>query len=191
MAEIRIEAKDLGARLISDANGSMKAISRAIFSAAQRGRAYMVSKSPVDRGILKVAWKVIQTANGAELVNDQPYAGVMEMGARPFKISPDGLNALIGWVMRKLAVGEMQPRKLPAFHPRQSIKTRQPGRRSRTAELTKEAESIAWAIAKTFEKVGIKGKRFVWLAMPKLAALMQEEVDRSLTNFFNRPFGSK
>jgi hypothetical protein len=107
---IVIESSQLGARLRSDANELPGVIQRAMFSAAQRGKAFIVSKSPVDRGILKNAWRVVKMSDGVMLINDQPYAGVMEQGARPFKISREGREALAAWVMRKLLNGSAQVR---------------------------------------------------------------------------------
>jgi len=195
----------LGARLRSDATGGPKAILQAMYSAAQRGKSFLVSKSPVDRGILRNAWKVVKLSvfNAVELVNDQPYAGVMERGAKPFKISSEGLWALKAWVMRKLKSGEMFPQgaqtkitwakgwsKQLAGAKGTSLITSHRKKRFTTAQLEVEAESIAWAIAKTFEKVGIKGKRFVMQNLTILAQLMDDEVKRSLSTFFNRPIRS-
>lgn len=166
---IVIESGQLGARLRSDANGLPKVIQRVMFSAAQRGRAFIVSKSPVDRGILKNAWRIVKMSDGVELINDQPYAGVMEQGARPFKIGRAGLDSLTAWVLRKIMSGEMK--------------------RSKTSDLESEAQSIAWAIAKKFEKYGIKGRRFVYNNLSKLAELMDSEINRYLDKFFNRGSG--
>jgi Bacteriophage HK97-gp10, putative tail-component len=171
----------LGARLRADSKGAPKAVFRAMFSAAQRGKAFIVGKSPVDRGILRNAWKVIRLSsiNEVQLVNDQPYAGIVERGARPFKISSAGLWALKSWVLRKLKSGEMNGRS--------SLKTKKLMKRRNTPDLEKEAEGIAYAIAKKFEKVGMKGKRFVLNNLTILASLMDAEVKRSLSTFFNRP----
>lgn len=178
MAIIAIDHDRLAARLTSDAKGSPKAVQKAIYSAAQRARSFLVGVSPVDRGILKVAWKVIRSSHGAEVANDQPYAGVMERGARPFRISSEGLFALKGWVMRKLQSGEMNGRT--------NIKTKKLVKRRKTPELEQEAENIAYAIAAKFKRVGMKGKFFVMKNLPKLVVFMSEEINRSLSNFFDR-----
>lgn len=178
MATISIDAGKLGARLRADAKGAPLAVRRAMFSAAQRGKALLVKDSPVDRGILRNAWRVLKMLDGVELVNDQPYAGVMERGARPFKISDDGLWALKAWVMRKLMSGDMNGRS--------SLKTKKIMKRRKSFKLEKEAESIARAIAKSFAKVGIKGRRFVWRNLRVLASLMDGEMNRYLEKFFNR-----
>ena len=146
----------------------------------------MLKESPVDRGILRNAWKVVRHPDGSELVNDQPYAGILERGSRPFKISKEGIIALAGWVKRKILAGNYA-----------NVKTRIPGkgkgnRTSSQKKLTRwalddEALSIAYAIARSWAKVGRKGKYFVLRNLNKLAALMDDEITRSLSNFFNRP----
>lgn len=165
-------------------DNSPKAITRAIFSAMQRGKSYLVGETPVDRGILKNAWKVIKLSDGVELVNDQPYAGIVENGARPFKMSSAGISYLKGWVMRMFKSGRMMPNgsasKIAVTH-----------KKFKKPELEAQAESIAWAIAKHFEKEGMKGKKFVLKALPKLATLMDEEITRYLGKFFDRQSGSK
>ncbi len=190
---ITIGPNKLGARIQSDSQGLPKVLQRAIFSGAQRGRSFIIGKSPVDRGLLKNAWRVVKMPWGTSLINDQPYAGVMEQGARPFKISGAGIFYLKAWVMRKLMSGEMNGRSsligwnhLVAKYTGRS-KTM---KRRKTVKLEAQAESIAWAIAKTFEKVGIKGRRFVYMNLPKLAELMDAEINRSLDSFFNRTSGS-
>ncbi len=166
----------LGARLRSDAAGAPKAVLNAMFSAAQRGKAFIVTKSPVDRGILRNAWKVIKLSDAVELTNDQPYAGIVERGARPFKMSAEGRQALEAWVLRKLASGQMES-KSPV---------NSKGKRRKTPSLEAEAKSIAFLIARKFSVVGMKGKRFVMNNLETLAHLMDAEITRYLSKFFNR-----
>ena len=140
----------------------------------------MVKNSPVDRGALRVAWRVIRLSNGVELDNDMPYAGILERGSGPFKISTAGIFALKGWVMRMFRRGKMFPTGA-----RMSIKTRRRGGPTGFA-LEAEAERIAWAIAKNWEKNGRRGKFFVRDALPHLAVIMQAEFQRFLAKFFDR-----
>jgi len=201
MAEIQMTEGQLGARLRSDANGLPGVVLRATISAAQRGKALLVKQSPVDRGILRNAWKVIKLSGdrGAELVNDQPYAGIMERGARPFKMSVEGVFYLKAWVMRKMKAGQIIPQgastkitwargwdKVSRKAQGQSLIKSKKLVMPKGFDLEDEAERIAWAIAKNFEKVGIKGRRFVMKNLLVLAALMDQEVTRYLTTFFNR-----
>jgi hypothetical protein len=182
VATIDLTPSQLGARLRSDEKGAPKAVQRAMFSAVQRGKAYIVGKTPVDRGILRNAWQVIKLSDGVELTNDQPYAGVIETGSRPFKMSRAGILALKGWVMRKIKSGEIAPER------RKQVAATKTSMKKRISNQTmeKQAESIAYAIAKTFEKIGMKGRRFVMNNLPQLAELMDAEISRYLDKFFNR-----
>jgi predicted metal-dependent phosphotriesterase family hydrolase len=189
----------LGARLRADAKGAPKAVLNAMFSAAQRGKAFIVDKTPVDRGILRNAWKVIKLSSQMEvqLVNDQPYAGVIERGSRPFKISPEGIEALTGWVKRKLLrenIMGAHGANTTHLHWKEARKAQLAHRKAGAGykkrvlwEIDDQAKSIAWAIAKSWEKLGRKGTRFVMMHLPQLAELMDAEVKRYLNNFFSRP----
>lgn len=168
----------------------------------------MLKESPVDRGILRNAWKVVRHPDGAELVNDQPYAGILERGSRPFKISKEGLIALAGWVKRKILAGNysnaasdmfrrgtgaqsgtgirLNHKEAASFYKSQRKKGFA-DRKLTVWALDEEATSIAYAIAKSWQKNGRKGKYFVLRNLPKLAKLMDDEISRSLSKFFNRP----
>lgn len=217
----------------SDASGAPRAVLQAMFSAAQRGRSWIIGKSPVDRGILKNAWRVLKMGSeGVELVNDQPYAGVMERGARPFIISKAGIEALAAWVKRKildtgmgLITGSKSSRKAAiswaARKQRTENKQRNADMKSRSgwspqgkrratagpkadtnlkrlkagvqnqvSDLDKQATGIAYAIAAKFKKVGIAGRFFVRDNLEIMAGLMESEVDRFLSKFFNRAPGA-
>jgi hypothetical protein len=77
---------------------------------AERGRAFVVRQTPVDQGQLKASWKVRPSMAAAaatrgaqmlaELVNDAPHAGIVERGARPHPVSPEGWMAIYDWVVR-------------------------------------------------------------------------------------------
>lgn len=224
MATVAIDYDKLGHRIRADAAGSPRAIKQALFSGAQRGRGLLVKVSPVDRGILRNAWRVLKFASGVSLVNDQPYAGIMERGARPFKMSRAGIEALAGWVKRKILDGGWGFFTGSRANQRQAIswaakrqqqenrarnramgrgKNRQYGPKANVnmrslrasvagsiAAFDKEAMSIAYRIAKKFEKVGMRGRRFVWMNLLKLGALMDQEIVRFLTKFFNRPLSA-
>lgn len=191
--------RQLSVRLRADAEKSPAVVKRAMFSAAQKARSFIVKQTPVDRGLMRVAWKVIRLSTGVELVNDQPYAGVMERGARPFKISQLGVWALKAWAMRKLRSGQIVVsgqmvriswargwKKRMRIAKGESLITRKVRKRISKTQIEKQAESIAYAVAKTFEKVGIRGRGFVLKNLPFLASMMDQEFVRSLSKFFNR-----
>ena len=77
--------------------------------------------------MLKAAWKERSGGTGARTVltvlNDAPYAGIVEHGARPHQVSLEGRAALAGWARRNIqglkpgedwAVAEGIARKLAA-----------------------------------------------------------------------------
>lgn len=217
MTSISFEPNELGARLRADARNAPKSVLNAIVSSAHRGRALLVKESPVYRGILRNAWRVMKIRNGAQLVNDQPYAGVVERGSRPFKISKAGIEALVLWVKRKLLDGGMGFFTGSKASQRQAVqwaaklqKAENKGRgrnkqfgpkrdvnfsrlkgqvRAKVAELEKQAQLIAYKIASKFKRVGMKGQRFVYKNLDKLSLLMEQEINRALSSFFNRAKG--
>jgi len=82
--------------------------------------------------------------------NDAPHAGIVEKGARPHKVSRAGIESLTEWARRQLGLPDDQ------------------------------AKSVAWAVAKKLEKEGQKGTFFVEELTPKIAKMLQQEVERRL-----------
>lgn len=76
------------------------AIRSAAVVTAQRQRTDLVKRSPVDTGIFKNAWQVREERTGAACRNSAPYAGIIERGARPHEVSPEGIQAIEAWAMR-------------------------------------------------------------------------------------------
>lgn len=58
----------------------------------------------VHMGAFKLGWRVVQDPNGVDVVNDVPYAGVIELGRRPKRPGPP-LEPIREWVERKLLGG--------------------------------------------------------------------------------------
>ena len=93
-----------------------KAIRTGLRRAAQRSLAYVTTTAintaepypPVDRGMYRRAWKVQDTPEGARLLNDMPYAAVIEYGRRPGRMPP--VDVLAGWVRRKFGLKEKEAR---------------------------------------------------------------------------------
>lgn len=204
MGSVVIAPSKLGMRLRLDAKLAPLAVQAAMVSGAHRGRSYIIRHTPVDRGVLKNAWRILTMLGVVDLVNSQPYAGVIERGARPFKISREGLENLVGWVKRKL-IGqghrdnaEWAARRTASFERDQYGPVspfKQYGPKQRRAKsrvqvlkddfLDKEARRIAWAIAKKFERLGMKGKFFIRQNLPTLVRLAADEINRFLSKYFN------
>lgn len=114
------------------------------------------SPPPVFDGHYRSAWRPTRTADGADVVNDIPYAPIIEYGARPenIKIGREMIDALEEWVRRKgIAAGE-------------------------------DSRGVAWAIAQTFKKKGIfnggKGLRIAEQARKRISDILAEEVKREV-----------
>jgi hypothetical protein len=106
MARIKLAPHELAGELKARAQKTPDVLRRAAVLAAHRGRSIMVRRTPTDRGQMKNAWRVRRLGDIAtkkemvDLVNDAPYAGIVEMGARPHSVSREGWDAIYGWVYR-------------------------------------------------------------------------------------------
>jgi hypothetical protein len=149
-------------------------VKRGILSAAVRAVGVIqnelipaASPQPVDTDAYRGGWRVEETDRGADIVNDLPYASVIEYGARPenIKIGRAMIKALAEWAKRKGFVPDGVP------------KGGDPG---------SEYESIAWAIAVSMKKKGIfvrdgvSGLRIAEKAVKRVRDFLQEEVNREL-----------
>ena len=87
---------------------------------------------PVDRGVYRAGWKLRIGPDYVEIYNDSPIASIIEDGVRAknVKVGLALLEALSGWVMRK-----------------------------GLSKDSKEARSIAWAVARNMQKRGIFNDR--------------------------------
>ena len=86
VAHVRVTADELGFQIEAHQKDLMKRGARiAALDAAMATMRPVVRDSPVDLGFYKNAWTVKQGqgAIAAELRNDMPYAGIIELGARP------------------------------------------------------------------------------------------------------------
>lgn len=100
---ITIEAKDASKFLRALDRAARKKMRIALQRGAERGRAIMVRRTPVDTGQMRAGWKVSNSAmsnEAARLFNDHPAIGVVELGARPHPVSDIGILAIERWVAR-------------------------------------------------------------------------------------------
>jgi hypothetical protein len=63
----------------------------------------------VNTGAYVRRWRSVPLPNGAELINDSPYAPVIEYGRRPGRFPPKG--PLIAWIKRRLLTRPKKPRR--------------------------------------------------------------------------------
>jgi len=143
------------------AKASEKAVRRAALSSAHRGKTMITGHTPGDLGQLRLSWDVKKPlAMGrelAELVNDAPHAGSVEMGARPHPVSSEGIAALHAWVWRHRNYFDI-------------------GTKGRDAK--KEALGIAYAIAKKIRVKGQKPTYFVRDKLPTFFRITAAEINR-------------
>lgn len=97
---------------------------------------------PIDQHFYEAGWRYVETAKGADVFNDMPYASVIEYGARADQIKPGKrmIDALAEWVVRK------------GFTPKTE------GNIQATADIDKAARGMAWAIAMSMMGFGDRGK---------------------------------
>lgn len=172
---IRIGIDQLPAALKRGEERFSRALYRGLRMGAERGRSIIVKRTPTDRGELRASWKVKAADMVAELINDAPHAGIVELGARPHKVSAEGWAALYEWVRRH-----------PALYGRKRAKTKVSGTVAQLAAmgpfkgLDPEISSITWAIVKKINREGQKPTYFVLKSMDALRAALIAEVERQL-----------
>lgn len=186
MATIRVEPGKLGLVLRKDKGNIPKVVLQAMRAAAERARAHLVRLSPVDRGLLKNAWRIQRGPGFVELVNNAPYAGVIERGARPHPVSAEGWLAIYRWVLRKFKsqIRFVTQRKQQGPLPQGA--RRAPGRKQAdvAAEIT---DRIVWKI----QKFGQKGRFIVRDSMPTLQKWSAQMIAEAVQKYFAGGGGAK
>jgi bacteriophage HK97-gp10 putative tail-component len=152
-----------------------KALRRGLRMGAERGRGIIVRRTPMDLGQLRGSWKVKAQEWTAELLNDAPHAGIVELGARPHKVSAEGWQAIYEWVRRH---PELYGRKKPKT--KVSATTEQQKALGPFRGLDPEITGITWAIVKKINKYGQKPTFFVMQSLDVLRQALVKEVERQL-----------
>lgn len=197
-AHISIEFRQLKGSLRRRARGMKKELQRSAVRAAQRGKVLMRRVTPTDQGQLKNSWRV---RKGGEVVgsfwlrpktilayleNDAPYAGVVERGARPHKVSYLGRMAIYEWVRRNRKLFALSgPRQIVAGPKRRG--TRGPMLRA----LEPDLERITWGIVKRIEREGQKPTFFVRNRLDELRTELGMQVDLGTERESKKPYVSK
>lgn len=180
-AVVEIDERALPAELDRLDRRIRAAIKRGAMAAAQRGRAYLVSKTPVDQGQLKAAWRVkagtpSMDTDGdllAIIVNDAPHIQMVELGAKPHTMSPEGWQAIYEWVRRHYRGGSFGGSGKMRARPRGVLVGPYKGPDPVINDIT---DAIVFRIA----KYGQKPTLFVKNSVAKLEAIMRDEVDRAV-----------
>lgn len=164
---------------------------------AERGRGILVRVTPVDRGQARAAWRTrkfqseLRGPDGtnplADILNDAPHIGVLEKGARPHKMSPAAIEALAGWVYRKIIGGDKGARAAAkAARPwakRSSGASNKKGVDDARAEALRIANAIAWKI----RKHGQAPKYFVRDARSEVVDALAAEVLAEMNRVASKP----
>lgn len=154
----RIRADQLPRALRAEGERIARGIPKACRAAAQRFKARLVARTDelgiTDTGMYKNGWRVSagEGETAAQVYNDAPYAGVIELGARPHPVSAEGREAIARWAMRKLGLGET------------------------------EAKSAAFLIARKLQAEGQKGHFVVRDLIPEARRYFAEELSRVLSS---------
>lgn len=147
---IKIAPDELANALRKEGERIRQIIKRAAKAAALRLKTYLVRQTDklgiTYQGIYKGGFRATENS----VLNDAPHAGLVELGARPHKVSKEGREAIKKWAMVKLGLAEP------------------------------EAENASWAIAKTIEKVGQEGYYVMRDAVPMAVEFYKQELTRLL-----------
>lgn len=203
-AVIKTTAGKIAGQLKKRNQATLRAIARGALRGAHRGRAIIVRETPVDQSQLKQAWKVkpgnaallrgervswarFIAASLAELRNDAPHAGIVELGARPHKVSAEGWMAIYDWVVRhRQALGLVNA----AGRARRSRKGKtavHPGLEGGGVGLDVEFAGITWAIVKKIGKEGQEPTYFVKGSLPLLLQAVEIEVEKAINEVAGKP----
>lgn len=183
MSVIRTTPKKIQGQLRRRFNGSKSAVRRGALAAAHRSKTMIGHHTPSDLGQLSLSWKVrsmgrdaqgkfIKTNKLAELYNDAPHAGIVEAGARPHKVSPEGWWSIYEWVERHFPEAAAEDGALDAYG------------------NDPEFSRITWAIVRKIGRQGQKPTYFVRSRLPALVRIAQEEVGRELAKHMRKKFPS-
>lgn len=189
---IKVPPGQLGVFLKRQAKKFGDNVERGVRLGAERGRKLLRDKTPVYDGLMRAAWKVsaIPQGKGTLLSNDAPYAGVIEGGARPHGVSPEGKALIREWVRKKLTIvdgGKIGPAMKGAGAgygiPKNNIGP-WAHKQQKARPLTKlesgygqEAEQIDAIVEAICHKIAMKGQPGKWIVRDNLGTLKRYVMD--------------
>ena len=115
MAKISLKPRGVSKELAARQARTVKVINAALREAAHFGRTMAVQAvdqaGKVDQGQYRNSFRVIQGKasgqfQGWDMLADAPHAGIIEGGARPHPVSPEGIDSIAQWARRKLGLSE-------------------------------------------------------------------------------------
>lgn len=153
-----ISVEDFGARLRFDAGQISTAMVAGMRAAALIGEGIVAADTPVDTGLTRNQWGVAGTPRGADLFNDSPIAGILELGSRPHR---PPFIPILRWVVRKFGTGKR------SFEDPSEVDN-------------PELWAIAWGTVKAIERHGTKPNYMVRDNLDRLNEIARREVERRL-----------
>lgn len=163
---IKIDVTKLGYELRARVGTVKAAVHTAANMAARRWREKLVDlhddADKVDTGQHRGSWKIEDTQRSVNVVNDAPYAGIIERGARPHPVSKEGVLTIAKWVQHKFA------------------------------NFDEEAcLRIAYGIAAKIKRHGQAGTFIVQNSLPLARRYLNQEVKREIARQAGQPAGPK
>jgi hypothetical protein len=191
---IRLRPEQLGPTILASASQTSDAVQAGLMVAAERAVAKLKRATPVDRGMAKNAWQTRGTAKGGrEVINTAPYIAILERGARPHPVSPEGWMSIFRWVLRHpelIGAGAGYVAKTRRVVNGAGGMTSR-GRRLRPADagvsaITEAATEITNAIV---HKLRTHGQEALWMVrdnMPLFRKYVADEINRALVAYIRR-----
>ena len=185
MATVVIRLPDLPAAIQNMDIQVRAAIAQGARYGAERGRSFMVPRTPRDLGQTAASWRV-RTMPGdgsdgilAELINDAPTIAILEMGARPHAVNPEGWAAIYEWARRHMRGpnGRMRPR------PRTRVQGPVRPFWGPDPEVMAFTHAIVWKI----RHQGQRPTHFIRNSIPQLVNVMAAELERRLRQIRAQP----
>lgn len=171
-----------------------KALLRGSRRGAERARAIMVKRTPTDQGQLRASWKVVIRDGAAELINDAPHAGIVEMGARPHKVSAEGWAAIYEWVRRHPQLysgnGRDEQGRFTGRRRGNSPTVAQLATQGPFRGLDPEISGITWAIVRKLNREGQKPTFFVLRSLDECRGVLVIEIERAIARAMAQGAGS-
>lgn len=145
---------------------------------AQRVVAKAKKESVVVDGHFRAAWGVEVRPDMVRVKNDAPYAGIIERGARPHAVSPEGVEAIRQWVIKKGLVktlkgpgrGRQGPAQLAPITRKQAL----------SGAFDAEIEEIVHAVVWKLKTKGQQGNFMLERLAKESVGRLQSEVERQL-----------
>ncbi len=173
MRTLTMSIDELPAAIRRQAELSPEATLRGLRMAARRAQALMVEQSAeiADTGNFAAAWDILETARGAFLLNDAPYAAPLELGRRA---SYPPVLPILEWLGRKRGVSTagMAAGGSEWDLSDQAI--------LRDRDDLEELRQAAVAIARWMGNNDMPGKHFQENARNVFNAFVQQEIERAL-----------